>query len=194
VVTDSEREEVSRLLGKARESGAKYALVGNVGHIALAAAQGLIPVGGFRLNIYNRAATETVKELGISEALLSPELTLPKTRDTGGGVIVYGRIPLMITERCFIKENFGCQNCHSAALTDRIGEKFPIMGEFGHRNIILNSQITYMGDKSGELKSHGARHRHMLFTVEDAKEICGAVQCYGEGRPFASRARRIGKR
>ena len=83
-------------------------------------------------------------------------------RDIGGGEIVYGKIPLMITERCFIKENFGCEKCNKAALEDRTGAKFPLMREYGHRNILLNSRPTYMGDKKKELKAHGILHEHFI--------------------------------
>ena len=194
VITDSELCGVREQLMRAFVSGAKYALVGNIGHIALAREAGLVPIGGFRLNIYNRAARESMLRVGIEEAVLSPELTLPKARDTGGGVIVLGRIPLMITERCFIKENFGCSRCGDAALTDRMGERFPMMREPDHRNIILNSQITYMGDKADELKSYGIKHKHLLFSCESAEEIIRELDSYLYAKPLGTRVRRVGKR
>jgi hypothetical protein len=40
--------------------------------------------------------------MGLEEVILSPELTLPQMRDVGGNTsaIVYGRIPLMLLEKC----------------------------------------------------------------------------------------------
>ena len=88
---------------------------------------GLIPIGDFRLNIYNAEALRAFAGLGLRFAVLSAELTLPAARDlvrtTGAellpSLIVYGRIPLMLTERRFTKENFGCGGCSRSALTDR---------------------------------------------------------------------------
>ena len=43
-------------------------------------------------------------------SILSPELNLAQMRDLSFGIpLVYGRSPLMLTERCFIRENFGIE-------------------------------------------------------------------------------------
>ena len=194
VVTDLETESVISLLRAARERGAKYALVGNIGHAELARSVGLIPMGDFRLNITNRYAARQIFDMGIENIILSPELTLPMARDIGGAEIVYGRIPLMITERCFIKENFGCDKCSSAALLDRTGAKFPIMYEYGHRNLLFNSRPTYMGDRRRELGEAKIRSVHFLFTTESAGQIREVVDAYNRGAAISGEIRRIGKR
>lgn len=193
VVFDSEISRVSELLITARELGAKYALVGNIGHIPLALETGLIPIGDFRLNITNSYAKKEYAELGVSSSLLSAEITLPMARDIGGGEIVYGKIPLMITERCFIKENFGCERCGKAALEDRTGAKFPLLREFGHRNLLINSRPTYMGDRRAELRANNILHEHFIFTDEDCDGIAFAIDAYLHGRRLDG-VRRIGKR
>ena len=193
VVFDSEIDTVRELLSKAYGLGARYALVGNVGHIPLAREAGLVPIGDFRLNITNSYAKKVYSELGISDSVLSAEITLPMARDIGGGEIVYGKIPLMITERCFIKENFGCESCGKASLEDRTGVKFPLMREFGHRNLLINSRPTYMGDRKAELKAHNISHEHFIFTNESADEIASAVDDYIHERRLDG-IRRIGKR
>ncbi len=194
IVTDTEVQSVLTLLCEARRAGAKYALVGNIGHIELARLSGLIPVGDFRLNITNSYTARQYEELGISSRILSPELTLPMARDIGGAEIVYGRIPLMITERCFIKENFGCEMCESASLLDRTGARFPLMYEYGHRNLLFNSRPTYMGDRRGELDEAKITHGHFLFTTESARDIREITDAYGKGKALSQAVRRIGKR
>ena len=194
VVTDSELDEVKELLCKAREGGAEYALVGNIGHIKLALELGFKPIGDFRLNITNSYTAAEYSKLGVIDAVLSPELTLPMARDIGGGETVYGKIPLMITERCFIKENFGCDKCNKAELCDRTGARFALMREFGHRNLILNSRPTYMGDKKRELSEFGIRHEHFLFTNEPPEKIAAVLRAYFKGEPLSEEVRRIGKR
>jgi putative protease len=194
IITDSEEEGVKKLLKSAKEKGVKYALVSNLGHLDLAKEQGLIPIGNFRLNVTNSLTRAALGELGIKTLLLSPELTLPMQRDIGGGVITYGRIPLMLTERCFIKESFGCEKCGSASLRDRKGSSFPMIYQYGHRNVILNSLPTYMGDKKEELEREGISHTHLLFSVESCDEAIGTVKAYFSGIPLACPTRRIGAR
>ena len=196
VITDCERERVRAALDAAIKHGASYALVGNLGHIPLIEGTGLTPIGDFRLNITNRGAREAYAKLGIEDTLLSAELTLPMARDVGGGAIVYGRIPLMLTERCFMKENFGCESCSDSALTDRRGARFPIIREFEHRNLILNSAVTYMGDRRGELEGAGILHRHAIFSVESEGEADAAIDSLIRGTPLAGslQIRRMGRR
>ena len=194
VVTDGERDMLDGLISEARAKGAEYALVGNIGAFEIARRHGLTPIGDFRLNISNKGARAYYKDRGALYAVLSPELTLPMARDIGGGEIVYGRIPLMLTERCFIKENFGCENCTSAALTDRTGARFPMVREWRHRNLILNSRPTYMGDRRAELDSAGITHAHFIFSIESSDEIARVLDAYDRGAPIGKEVRRIGKR
>ncbi|MBR2965711.1 MAG: U32 family peptidase [Clostridia bacterium] len=196
IVTDSERSRVKEALLSAVNLGAKYALIGNIEHLPLIEGLKVEPIGDFRLNIANSEARAAYRELGVKTALLSAELTLPMARDVGGGAIVYGRIPLMLTERCFMKENFGCNSCSACSLTDRKGAQFPIIREFEHRNLILNSAVTYMGDKSGELDEAGIRHRHSIFSVESEGEVHSAIEAMKNGSPLPSfvTVRRMGKR
>jgi putative protease len=194
VYTDAERDEIVKLLENAKKHGIMYALVSNIGQIELVKSLGLAPIGDFRLNVTNGESAAVYRSMGVTHLILSPELTLPKARDIGGGLITYGRIPLMITERCFIGENFGCKNCNKAALIDRKGEKFPMMREFGHRNIIFNSLPTYMGDKADELRQYRLKSCHLLFTTERGDEINRIIKAHRCGEKLNDRVRRIGRR
>jgi len=194
VIMDDELEEISYSLEKAKNTGVMYALVSNIGQIELVRSFGFEAFGDFRLNVTNSDSAENYKKMGLSHIILSPELTLPKARDIGGSVITYGRIPLMITERCFISENFGCDKCEKAFLIDRKGEKFPMKREFGHRNLIFNSIPTYMGDRSDELKAHRLSSHHLLFTTENGKEICNILKAHKKSAELPFRVRRVGRR
>ena len=194
VIFDSEWEIVKKSLENARKSGIMYALVSNIGQIEAVKSYGFEIFGDFRLNVTNSESAEAYRKMGVSQLILSPELTLPQARDIGGGLITYGRIPLMITERCFISENFGCEACGKCALTDRKGEKFPMMREFSHRNIIFNSIPTYMGDRLSELRSHRIESEHLIFSTESGREIIGVIGAISESAPLPRRVRRVGRR
>ena len=194
VIMENEMQFVREKLKKAKNAGVLYALVGNIGHIPLAREFGLIPHGDFRLNIMNSFTRDAYISLGIEEFVLSPELTLPQARDIGGYTIHLGRIPLMLTERCFIKENFGCQKCNKAHLEDRMGERFPIIREFEHRNLILNSRLTYMGDKKNDLSAARLIRGHYIFSIESADEVARLLEAYKNGDRLPYEVRRLGKR
>ena len=194
VILESEIEEARKMLSTAKERGIKYALISNLAHIGITKEFGLEATGDFRLNVTNSNTRREYENMGINEIILSPELTLPMARDIGGSVIVYGRIPLMLTERCFIKDSFGCQKCSKASLTDRTGAKFPMLREFEHRNVILNGTPTYMGDKADELKSAGLLSHHFIFTVESSRQVIDVLTAYKNKKPLSSPVRRMGKR
>lgn len=194
VIFESEWVDVCAMAKSAAEGGVRYALIGNISHIAMAEHAGLVPVGDFRLNVTNKVSAALYSALGVSDIILSPELTLPQARDIGGGVITLGRIPLMLTERCFIRENFGCDACNRAALTDRRGAKFPLLREYNHRNVIFNSAPTYMGDKEKELSDAKIYHEHFIFSSESVKECESLLDSYRKGKRLEVQHRRVGKR
>ncbi len=197
VIFDSERERVESLLKRAVSLGARHALVGNLGHLDLALAHGLVPHGDLRLNIANRASAAVVESLGFSDFILSPELSLPKIRDIGGAsaVVVYGRLPLMILEKCVGKELGGCEKCESgeAALVDRRGVRFPVLREWEHRSLVCNSLPTGLSDRGDELRAAGVTGQHFLFTTE-SREVCATViEAYKSGKPLPFAVRRLPK-
>jgi putative protease len=161
--------------------------------VELARESGLIPLGDFRLNVTNRDALSVWRGIGIGDVVLSPELTSRQARGIGGRAIVYGRIPLMITERCFMKENFGCDKCGKCQLVDRKGIKFPMVREYDHRNLIFNSAYTYMGDRQDE--AAGLSY-HFIFTTEASSQAGEIVRSFKEKRafPIVGQFRRMGKR
>ena len=195
VVFDSEVESVRTLLQNAVRNGAKHALVGNLGHLALATEAGLVPHGDFRLNVTNREALAYLLSLGFADVLLSPELTLPQIRDIHGArdAIVYGRIPLMTLEKCVGKELGDCHACERGTLmlTDRRGEKFPVLRTFRHRSIIVNSRPTVMSDKKAALASAKILGGHFIFTTESKSEIAKIIKDYQTGAAPTQPVRRI---
>ena len=194
VIFDSQMEGLLEELKNIRKAGVMYALVSNIGQIGITKSLGFKIIGDFRLNVTNGESKRAYRNIGVEHLILSPELTLPQARDIGGGIITYGRIPLMITERCFIGENFGCDRCNKAALTDRKGEKFPIIREWEHRNIILNSLPTYMGDRRDELAAYRLHSAHLIFTIEGDEEVSFILRSHHEHSPLPRRVRRVGRR
>ncbi len=195
VIFDDEREVVKAELDDAVKNGAKYALVGNLGHLSLALRAGLVPIGDFRLNVFNSESAAKLEELGFESYILSPELTLPQIRDIGGAssVIAYGRLPLMLLEKCVIKEVSSCEECGKGKVTlkDRRGIVFPVLREREHRNIIYNSLPTYMGDRKNALDRCGISDMHFIFSVESGDEVDEVISAFESGASLNGAVRRI---
>ncbi len=171
VIFESEKEKVAADIERAKQMGATDALVGNYGHLPLA--KGLKIHGDFRLNVTNSAAASLALDAGFDSLILSPELSVPMVRDIGGSVrsIVYGRLPLMLLEKCVAKEVSSCKKCDrdAAKLCDRVGACFPILREEPHRSIVFNSVHTYMLDRKVE------SGQHFIFTDEDSSMMLKIV-------------------
>ncbi|MDY4898728.1 MAG: DUF3656 domain-containing protein [Eubacteriales bacterium] len=195
VVFDSERARVAALLATAASEGATQALVTNLGHISLARDTGLAVHGDFRLNVTNSRTVAALEAVGIADVIVSPELSLPQIRDISGDVsaIVYGRIPLMILEKCVGRELTGCEACRRGrvVLKDRRGIDFPVLREFDHRSVIYNSLPTCMSERQSELDSAGILGRHFVFSVESPQEVDTVIRAFRDGRPLEGKVRRI---
>ena len=194
VIFDSELDGVKKRLAEVKAAGARYALVSNISHVEICREFDLSPIGDIRLNITNRYAKAAYAALGVADSVLSAELTLPRARDIGGRLTVYGRIPLMLTERCYMRGRGDCRGvCPDNPLVDRRGARFPIMREYKHRNLILNSTVTYMADREGELRSAGIVSRHFIFSVENRAELERVIGAYFNGGDYQPKGiRRIG--
>ena len=184
VIFDSEREKVKEMLESAKKAGAEHALLGNLGHVELAKEAGLKLHGDFRLNATNGSSVAFYESLGFLDVILSPELTLPQLRDIGGKsfATVYGRMPLMVTEKCVNSALGDCKTCGEKAgrahLVDRKGVRFPVFKTFGHRSIIFNSAPFYMADKQAELDRARITMQHFVFTVENKTEAESVISSY----------------
>ena len=101
------------LLEDAAKKGVTGVSLGNLGHLPLARGLDCKLHGGWPLNLYNSAALAFWKEQGLSSACVSFELRDAQIRDLSKcfpcEAIVYGRLPLMLTENCLNANAFGCR-------------------------------------------------------------------------------------
>ena len=196
VIFDREWEKAEEMLQKAKALGAQYALVGNIGHIALAKKYGFKLCGDIRLNIFNTSSAALCEELGLECFIVSPELSLAQARDIGGArlVTVYGRLPLMLLEKCVGKELGSCEGCEKGKieLVDRMGAKFPVLRSWEHRSVVYNSLPTSMSDKAELLSKNGIKGQHFIFSVESADECDRVISAFEQGRALGVQVRRIG--
>ena len=179
ILTDTEIDPVRAALEKLFDAGVNEALVGNLGHVYLARSAGMKLRGDFGLNAFNAQTLDVLKQAGFLSATASFELRLsqikdmPKPLDTEA--IVYGRLPVMVSDQCVIRHSAGHCNCQTPAqMADRMGSVFPVVKEYGCRNVIYNAHKLYLADKKDDLYSAGLWALRLLFTTESPRE-CAEV-------------------
>lgn len=183
VITDTESDGVRSMLEKLNQRGIGQALVGNLGHIALARQCGFEVRGDFGLNVFNSYTLETLKKAGLLSATASFELRMAQVRDLIKSVdtelIVYGRLPCMVTDQCIIsKASGGCSCQNPGSISDRMGSVFPVMKEFGCRNVIYNAHKLFLADKLDDVTSAGLWGARLMFTTESPRECVLVAKSY----------------
>ena len=191
VVRDDETPRLLTQLSALSSVGVSRVLIGNLGQISLARSRNLELAGDFGLNLFNSRSMAAVKELGFVSAAASFEMTLPQLRDLSKPLptemIVYGRLPLMLTENCLMKNRSGICACHSGAvkLVDRMGEEFRIVKDGDScRSVVLNGKKLYMLDKKNELKKLGIWAARLAFTTENGAEIDSVLNAWSGKADF----------
>jgi len=175
-------QAVRERLARAKDAGIRCALAGTLDGMALASDAGFDVCAGLGSNVFNSHTLALLRGLGVSETVLSFELTLRRAASLRGemrrGLMVYGRLPLMLMRNC-PSAAAGCGACGgNGRLTDRLGTVFPVVCESGCAEV-LNSRPLYMADRLAEI---GNTDFHMLyFTTETQAECADILGAYAGG-------------
>ena len=196
---DRDEDALRGMLRRAMTLGVTAAAIGNMGHLSLVRDLDLTLYGDYGLNVFNARSLDYLRAKGLSSACLSFELRGAQMRDMPkilpAEAIVYGRLPLMITENCLVQNELGCRldetgpcvpenaPCRRGhTLTDRTGAAFPLLGAYGHRTEIQNSRPLWLADKA-DYRRLGLSFARLRFTTESAAECAEVFRAYLEGRP-----------
>ena len=183
VIADNEAAAVYDMLSRMFDQGVNEALVGNLGHAMLAKKAGMKLRGDLGLNTFNALSMEVIRQAGFISATASFELRLSQIRDMikplDTELIIYGRIPLMVSDQCIIRHSAGRCNCQTPGqMADRMGSVFPVVKEFGCRNVIYNAHKLYLADKAEDVYAAGAWGLRMMFTTEGMRECVEVAKGY----------------
>lgn len=166
--------ELKSRLKELREIGVENALCSNLGAYKTASDLGFKCFGDYGLNIFNSNTANL-----FNSPILSFELTLTQANSINAkdtGIIAYGKLPLMLTRNCPIKNHIGCENCKKqGTLTDRKGYKFSVKCSPYPCVEILNAQTLYLADRMSEIKTDFI---HFYFTDETKQEVENIVHAY----------------
>ena len=126
------------------------------------------------MNIFNSYSANHFAE---REVTLSFELTLRQAAKVGkGGIIAYGRLPLMITRNCVKRGKKNCKSC-SKELTDRKGVTFPVMCGKGYSEI-LNTKPLMLSFERDRLSDFD--FLTIYFTDETQSQCENIIDCYAQ--------------
>ena len=127
----------------AKENGFTALLITNIGQIELVKNSSFALFGGFGLNVINSYSIKVLEDfyaITLSPEIASFELVSgnPKTI-----IFAYGKLPLMVTKNCPLKNGAACKNCNHI-LTDRKNKSFYVKCGLGYSEI-LNGNTTHIG-------------------------------------------------
>ena len=170
---------ISERLQKFKALGFEYAACGNLAVIPLAESAGLKIIADFGLNVYNTHTAGLLNSLGAEITVLSPELLLENARKFGAtqsAVIAYGRLPLMLTRNCPLRNGRNCTDCGGhGTITDRLGVEFPVRCRMGYCEL-LNSRPVWLADRINELT--GIDYAVLYFTDETPTRVNEVLNSY----------------
>ena len=200
---DRDEPALRSQLERARALGFTGVLIGNLGHLPLVRGMDFRLYGDYGLNVFNSRSLAYLKEKGLESACVSFELRFAQIRDLKkvlpAEAIVYGRLPLMITENCLVQNETGCRldrqgpwvptdgpcRCGQPnVLKDRTGAAFPLLPAYGHRTEIQNSRPLYLADRP-DYRRLGLSLARLRFTTETAEECISILRSYLDGAPAA---------
>ena len=191
IAHDSDIAGLRRAMTALRNVGISQVLVGNIGLMIPARECGMDIRADFGLNLYNSGAMNTLRELEILSACVSFEMTLPQIRDVSKAVpaemLVYGRMPLMVTENCLIRGRTGECTCHltPTRLIDKTGAEFPIIKDGGScRSVLLNGKKLNLLDRQEDLTRLGLWATRLYFTTENPREVDQVLNAVRNPAPF----------
>jgi len=178
IAHDTDLTKLRRELAAIKDCGVREVLAGNLGLLPVARELRMHIRGDFGLNLYNSLAVHAAKDMQLRSVCLSFEMTLPQIRDVSKAVpcemLVYGRMPLMVTENCLIKGRTGQCSCHlgPTKLTDQTGADFPIMKDGDScRSVLLNGKKLNLLDRQDSIARLGLWATRLYFTTENPKEV-----------------------
>ncbi len=164
-----------------RGSGFSHIMCTNVSYVSSGSEYGFVLHGDFGLNITNSASMKLFSEKDLADTIVSFEPKLSSSsrlsRHMPFGMIAYGKLPLMLTANCPIRNQTGCKACRHI-ITDRTGRDFTVRCTNGYTEI-FNSDKVYLADRLSEL--NGFDFIELYFTDESTDQTKRIIIDYING-------------
>ena len=199
-------EQIQKSALQAKELGLEDIMIHNIGLLPVVRQLGMKIHGGFGLNVFNSLSLDEYAGMGISDNELSLELTLSQIASLVSsqprGMVIRGRIPMMITRNCpaalspkgctglsketlinqrFLKNGTDGKIC---SITDRKDSKFPVLCRMGCSEIFNPVMMSVAENVSGKsCDGLSLDWVTMTFTTESREECGKIIPAYLRGTP-----------
>ena len=191
IIHDDKMEQLAQDLQTLRAQGIRDALISNIGQMIPVRQADMRMRGDFGLNIYNSGSLLMARDMEFASVTLSFEMTLPQIRYVSKCIpcemLIYGRMPLMVTENCLIRGRTGQCSCHlgTVRLTDKTGAEFPVIKDGNScRSVLLNGKKLSLLDRKNDLEKLGLWATRLSFTTENSWEVDRILADYITPPPF----------
>ncbi len=130
----------------------------------------------YNLYIFNQSAKEFWRNIGMSKFTAPLELNKRELERLGikeAELLLYGRIPLMISAQCIQKTSEGCSKVpRTLWMKDRLKKQLPVKNfcKFCY-NIIYDSEVLWIGDLKQQIKEISPMSFRCQFTTETAVQV-----------------------
>lgn len=142
-------------------------------------------VSDSNLYTYSNEAAEYFYRLGMMQDTIPVELNrkeILKRENSRSEMIIYGRLPLMITAQCIHKNTLGCMHQHKVLnLKDRYSVYFPVKNFCSEcYNVIYNSLPVCLFKEDVTVKKIAPAAVRLSFTTETEEEAEQILTIYGD--------------
>ena len=186
---EEEQRELDALLEKAKKLGITELCAPSLPLAMKARSAGFAVRAGAEMNVFNSYALQNLSAWGFLSATVSDQLSLGQVRALRKSMktefVIYGRETAMVTKNCLIKASAGRCACGTpASLADTRGGVWPVIREFGCRNVVFSSRKLFLADKPTEFLSCGVWCVQLAFTTESARECVNVARSYLENSGY----------
>ena len=183
--------QIKEFVLQAHKCGIQDIMIHNIGLLPILTNQGMRIHGGFGLNVFNSRALDESAALGLADSELSVELTLGQmaalTSSQPRGMIIRGRIPMMLTRNC--PASLSPKGCTGQAkrggacsITDRTGRELPVVCRMGCSEILNPVMMSVAENVAGRSRDELSLDWVTLrFTTESAEECAGILTALTRG-------------
>lgn len=142
-------------------------------------------VSDSNLYTYSNEAAEYFYRLGMMQDTIPVELNrkeILRRENSRSEMIIYGRLPLMITAQCIHKNTLGCMHQHKVLnLKDRYSVHFPVKNFCPEcYNVIYNSLPVCLFKEDATVKKIAPAAVRLSFTTETEEETEQILTIYGD--------------
>ena len=135
-----------------------------------------ICVADYTVYGFNNLSVWVLRDIGFDEVVSPIELNEKELNhlSNNGEMVVYGRMPLMITANCIDKTNGKCHKPFGrfGVIMDRKNAKLPYVAACKYcYNVIYNSVPVYLIDKLGQIMENKVQNYSLCFTDESASSV-----------------------